>query len=71
MTKVIIVPNSNFDFIFNDVWNKYKKFTPLELAKFTKQKGTAWEKSIENNTYILNDEDIVIELEYEWYKKII
>lgn len=64
ISKVQILPTSNFDYVFNDVWNKYKKFSGVELSEFTHKKEGAWKKSIENKTFILKDLDILAEESY-------
>lgn len=64
-TTVNIVPESDFENIFNEVWNKYKDRTGIMLSKLTHQKDSAWEKAIKNKTYILDDSDIFEEKSYE------
>ena len=64
ITKVNVIPMSDFDYVLNDVWNKYKKFDGIELSNFTHKKDTAWEKSIKNETYFLDDNDIFEEASY-------
>ncbi len=64
ITKVSVIPMSDFDYVLNDVWNKYKKFDGIELSNFTHQKDTAWEKSIQKETYFLDDNDIFEEVSY-------
>ncbi|NYS33232.1 DUF4065 domain-containing protein [Streptococcus danieliae] len=54
-----------FEKIFNNVWTKYKDVDAVELSEYTHLDGGAWKKAIENKTYILNDNDIMEEEEYE------
>jgi uncharacterized phage-associated protein len=49
--------------ILNDVWTKYKGFNGIQLSIMTHQPGTAWDKSVKNETFILKDEDIKNEQE--------
>ena len=47
--------------IFEEIWNKYKKFSAIELSSFTHRENTAWSKT---DTNVLKDEDIIDEPEY-------
>ena len=64
ITKVSIDPLSDFSYVFNDVWNKYKRFSGGELSTFTHRENTAWDRAVKNETYLLNDEDIYVEESY-------
>lgn len=56
-----LTSNSIINKIFNEVWNKYKNFSAIELSSFTHCENTAWSKT---NTNILKDEDIMNEPDY-------
>ena len=47
--------------IFEEVWNKYKNFSAIELSSMTTCKNTAWDKTDKN---FLRDEDIINEETY-------
>lgn len=64
ITKVKVIPMSDFDYVLTDVWNKYKKYNGLELTSFTIQDNTAWKKAVEQQIYILEDNDIYNEFNY-------
>lgn len=64
ITKVKVIPMSDFDYVLTDVWNNYKKYNGLELTSFTIQDDTAWKKAVEQQTYILEDNDIYNEFDY-------
>lgn len=64
ITKVKVIPVSDFDYVLTDVWNKYKKYNGLELASLTIQDNTAWKKAVEQQKYILDDNDIYNEFNY-------
>lgn len=50
--------------ILNEVWCKYKKYSGIELSRFTCQKGTAWYKAVKNKKQSLSYNDIKAEKEY-------
>jgi uncharacterized phage-associated protein len=52
-----------FKEVFNSIWSKYKNIDPIELSNRTHQRGSAWDKSIINDTCVLSDNDIINE---EW-----
>lgn len=64
ISKVNIVQGSNFEEIFNNVWNKYKKYSGVELSNFTHTEGGAWDIANKNNSYTLSDRDIFMEEYY-------
>ncbi|WP_064590776.1 Panacea domain-containing protein [Streptobacillus moniliformis] len=64
ITKVAYDPLSDFNYMITDVWNKYKGYSGIQLSEFTHGEDTAWKKSIENQTYLLNDKDIYEEKSY-------
>lgn len=64
VTRIQMEKGTDFYKIFNDVWEKYKNFSGLELSEFTHSENSAWKKSIENKTYVLTDVDIGEEKSY-------
>lgn len=57
--------NPVFADIFESVWNNYKNDSAIRLSEYTHKSGGAWDKSIKNQSYILNDEDIKAEESYK------
>lgn len=58
--KVYVVNESAIELIksINDVWNKYKCYSGIDLSKMTHEEGTAWSKAFHENRPFLDDEDI-------------
>lgn len=61
ITKVKFSDGSNLYNVFYEVWEKYKYKTGYELSDLTHKENGAWDKSIQNKTFILKDEDIMEE----------
>lgn len=64
ITRVRMIPGSDFFNIFNEVWGDYSNFSGVELSRFTHREHGAWEKAINDNTFILTDENIKSEESY-------
>ncbi|RRD38452.1 DUF4065 domain-containing protein [Leptotrichia sp. OH3620_COT-345] len=64
ITKVKMVPGSDFFNVFNEVWHEYAGYSGVELSRFTHQEHGAWERAINDNTFILKDENIREEESY-------
>lgn len=47
------------------VWKTYSSYTAAKLSELTHQKGSAWDKANVSTGYILKDEDIIDEPNYE------
>ena len=47
-----------FIVLLNEVWNKFKRFSGIELSKMTHQEGTAWYKAWCEDLTFLSDNDI-------------
>lgn len=51
--------NSNvFTYVLDDMWNKYKRYSGIELSEMTQQPGGAWYKAVTTKSELLKDEDI-------------
>lgn len=64
--KVVKLDTSpNFLRLFNDVWDKYKDVDAVKLSQLTHKSDGAWQKAIEDKSYILSDKNIELEPDYE------
>lgn len=63
-TTVELKKGSNFNIIFNQVWEKYGSFSGIYLSQLTHQQDTAWSLADERGDRFLLDEDIISEKEY-------
>lgn len=61
VTKVEMKKGTAFYDIFHEVWENYKHYSGVALSNFICKENGAWQKSINNKTYVLNDFDIEIE----------
>ncbi len=53
--------NPIFDSVLNEVWNKYKNYSGIQLSNITHLPNTAWRKAWQSNKNFLSDEDIYAE----------
>ena len=58
--KVYVINDNSSDLntCINNVWNRYKCYSGIDLSKMTHKDGTAWSKAFENKSPYLDDKDI-------------
>ena len=59
--SVCVVKQNNanvFTYVLDDMWNKYKRYSGIQLSAMTQQHGGAWAKAVATGTQLLKDEDI-------------
>lgn len=56
--KVYVVSDNALKESIEQVWNRYKCFSGIDLSKMTHQDGTAWSKAFMSHRPYLDDEDI-------------
>lgn len=56
--------SEEFSNSLDTIWNKYKNYSAAYLLELTHSNEGAWRKSVDNETYILDDEDIKNEKDY-------
>lgn len=56
--------SNDFNVVFNKVWDSYSDVSAYDLSEMTHLPGGAWDKAIQNESFILKDEDIKEEPPY-------
>lgn len=56
--KVYVVVEPALKDCIDQVWNRYKCYSGIDLSKMTHKDGTAWSKAFENHSPYLKDADI-------------
>lgn len=56
--------SEEFSNSLDSVWNNYKRYHASYLSELTHASGGAWQRAVDNKTYILDNEDIKNEEDY-------